>query len=188
MKKPGTAEVAGFTVVAPAETCSNWGWAAATESLLALDSVKVDQHVLVQKAYGGELCDDGAPNLQKLADAAKGDYQVDPKLKMRVTARVYGAGMAISAENLIAAMQRGRPMIFFWKSHAYVAVGAEFDEYIGPNGMRMWEIRELRLLDPTATDGDRRVVTFQKGRDDLGDINGAIELVLMRMEEIDWLR
>ena len=187
-KKPGTAEAAGFTVVPPAEGCSNWGWAAATESLLALDAVKVDQHVLVQKAYGGELCDDASPNFRALSDAVKGDYVVGPKRKLRVTTRVYASGSPISAEDLIAAMRRGRPMIFFWKAHAYVAVGAAYDEYVGPNGTRMWEIRELTLLDPTATDEEHRRVTFQKGRDNVADINGAIELVLMPIEEVDWLR
>ena len=37
-------------------------------------------------------------------------------------------------------------MIFFWKSHAYLAVGAVYDEYIGPNGARVWDVKELTLL------------------------------------------
>jgi len=185
-KKPGTAQLPEFTVVAPADRCSNWGWAAATESILALDAVKVDQRVLVQKAFGGELCDDGAPNLRKLGDAVKGDYVLSPKKKMRVMARVFPAGATIGAEDLIAAVQRGRPMIFFWRKHAYVAIGVAYDEHIGANGARMWEVRELTLLDPTAADAEHRLVTFQKGRDDLSEINGAIDLVLIPMEEIDW--
>jgi hypothetical protein len=185
-KKPGTAQLPAFAVVTPADKCSNWGWAAATESILALDAVKVDQRVLVQKAFGGELCDDDAPNLRKMGDAVNGEYVLTPKKKMRVIARVFPAGATIGAEDLIAAVQRGRPMIFFWRKHAYVAIGVAYDEHIGPNGARMWEVRELTLLDPTAADAEHRLVTFQKGRDDLNEINGAMEFVLVPMEEIDW--
>ncbi|MDP9267058.1 MAG: hypothetical protein M3P27_01875 [Acidobacteriota bacterium] len=187
-KKPGTAQLPEFAVVTPAEKCSSWGWAAATESILALDSVNVDQHVLVQKAFGGELCDDGAPNLRKLGEAVNGEYVLSPKKKMRVVARVFLAGTTIGAEDLIAAVRRGRPMIFFWRMHAYIAVGVAYDEYIGANGARLWEVRELTLLDPTADDAEHRFVTFQKGRDDLNEINGAMEFVLIPMEEIDWVQ
>ena len=186
-RKQGKTEAAGFTVIAPADKCSNWGWAAATETLLALDAVKVDQHVLVQKAFGGELCADDNFKLQTLGDTVAGDYVLTPKKKMRVVPHVYGAGTNIPAEDLIAAIKRGRPMIFFWKMHAYVAVGAAYDEYVGPNGSRLWEVRELTLLDPTAEDEEHRHVTFQKGRDDINEINGAIDLTLFPMEEIDWM-
>ncbi|MBI2678151.1 MAG: hypothetical protein HYX28_05175 [Candidatus Koribacter versatilis] len=185
-KKPGTAEVPNFTVVPAADKCSNWGWAAATETLLALDQVKVDQHLLVSKAYGGELCDDAAPKMRALADAVNGDYVVNEKLKMRVVTRVVPAGAPIAAEDLIAAIHRGRPMILFWKARAYLAVGAAFDEYIGPNGTRLWDVRELTLLDPAAEDEEHRRVTFNKDRDGIAEIGGAMEFVVMRMEEIDW--
>lgn len=186
LKKPGSAQLPEFAVVAPAGNCSSWGWAAATESILALDAVKVDQHVLVQKAFGGELCDDNAPNFRKLGDAVNGEYVLTPKKKMRVIARVFPAGATIGAEDLIAAVRRGRPMIFFWRMHAYVAIGVAYDEYIGANGSRMWEVRELTLLDPTAADEEHRHVSFQKDRDDMREINGAMEFVLVPMEEIDW--
>jgi hypothetical protein len=185
-KKPGTAQLPEFAVVTPGDKCSSWAWAAATETILALDSVKVDQRVLLQKAFGGELCDDSAPNLRRMSEAVNGEYVLTPKKKMRVMTRIFPAGATIGAEDLIAAVRRGRPMIFFWKMHAYVAIGVDYDEYIGANGSRMWEVRELTLLDPTAADAEHRTVTFQKGRDDLNEINGAMEFVLIPMEEIDW--
>jgi hypothetical protein len=185
-KKPGAAELPSFTVVAAADKCNNWAWAAATETLLALDSVKVNQHTLVSKAYGGELCDDAAPNMRALSDAVNGDYEINPKLKIRVTTRFFPAGAPIGAEDLLAGIKRGRPMIFFWKSRAYLAVGAVYDEYIGPNGARIWDVKELTLLDPMPADEDHRRVTFVKERDGVGEIGGAMEFVVMRMEEIDW--
>jgi hypothetical protein len=112
-----------------------------------------------------------------------GEYVLGPKRKMKVVTRVFPAGATISPEEVIAAIQHKRPMILFWKSRAYVAVGASFDEWIGPQGARLWEIHELTLLDPIT----QTTVTFQKGRDDVNDLNGAMQFVLFPMEEVDWL-
>lgn len=183
IRKPGTAQMQNFSVVAPAFACNNWAWAAATESILAIDKVAVDQHALVQKAFGGELCVDGPLDLEKMGRMVAGEYRLDAKRKMKVVARVIPPGAVISAEALIGGVMRQRPMILFWKSRAYVVVGAAYDEWIGPNGARLWEVRELTLLDPVA----QNTVTFQKGRDDVSDLGGAMDFSLMEMREIDWL-
>jgi hypothetical protein len=183
IRKPGTAQVANFSVVPPAFECSNWAWAAATQSILALDQVAVDQHDLVQRIFGGELCLDTPLDLEKMGRMVGGIYPAGPKRKMKVVARVVPAGGTISAEALLAGIKRERPMIVFWKSRAYVAVGAAYNEWIGPNGARLWEVTELTLFDPVA----QNTVTFQKGRDDVADLGGAIEYQLMEMRELDWV-
>jgi len=183
IRKPGTAQLRNFSVVTPAFECSNWAWAAATESILAMDQVAVDQHDLVQKTFGGELCIDSPLDLAKMGKMVAGEYRVNDKLKMKVVARVIPPGGVISAEALIGGVKRERPVILFWKSKAYVVVGVAYDEFIGPNGARYWEVKELTLLDPVA----QNTVTFQKGRDDMADLGGAMDFVLMEMREIDWL-
>ena len=183
IRKPGTAQVQNFAVVKPAFECSNWAWAAATQSILALDQVAVDQHDLVQRIFGGELCLDTPLDLEKMGRMVGGIYPVGPKLKMKVVARVIPAGGTISAEALLTGIKRERPMIVFWKSRAYVAVGAAYDEWIGPNGARLWEVKELTLFDPVA----QTTVTFQKGRDDVADLGGAMDYQLMEMRELDWV-
>jgi len=183
VRKPGTAQMRNFSVAAPAFECSNWAWAAATESILALDQVAVDQRELVRKAFGGELCVDSPLDLEKMGKMVAGIYPVNPKLKRKVEARVIPPGGTISAEALLAGIMRERPMIVFWKSRAYVAIGAAYDEWIGPNGMRLWEVRELTLFDPVK----QTTVTFQKGRDDVADLGGAMDYVTIEMREVDWL-
>jgi hypothetical protein len=182
MKKPGTA-LMQLSVVTPAEGCSNWAWAAATQSILAMDEIALDHRELIQKTFGGELCLDGPLDLKKMGDAVSGEYVLGPKRKMKVVSRVFPAGAIISPEEIIAAIQRKRPMILFWKSRAYVAVGAAYTEWIGPQGARLWEIHELTLLDPVA----QSTVTFQRGRDDMSELNGAMQFVLFPMQEIDWV-
>ena len=183
IRKPGTAQMQGFSVATPPFECSNWAWAAATQAILAIDKVTIDQRELVQKTFGGELCLDGPLDLAKMGKMVAGEYRVTDKLKMKVVARVIPPGATISAEALIAGVKRERPMILFWKSKAYVVVGAAYDEWIGPNGARLWEVKELTLLDPVA----QNTVTFQKGRDDVADLGGAMDFVTMEMREIDWL-
>lgn len=183
MRKPGSDAVAGFSVIPAIDKCASWGWAAATESILALDKVAVDQHVLVQRAFGGELCVDDGLDLRALGDIVAGDYVIGPRKKMRVVTRVFPAG-AIGAEDIIAAVRRGRPIILFWKMRPYVVSAAAYDEYIGPRGTRLFEIRELTLLDPS---DPGTPVSFVKQDNDLRELNGAMEFVLFPMEEVEWV-
>jgi hypothetical protein len=185
LKKPGKDFLATpLAVVPPAETCNNWSWAAAAQSILALDKVSVDQHDLIIKVFGGELCVDDGLDLQTLGDAVAGEYVLGPKDKMKVVTRVFPAGAPIAAEDLIAAIRRGRPMLLFWKMHAYVVTGATYDEIIGPNGNRIFQIHVLTLLDPM---DPRAEVTFDRDKNDMGELDGAMEFVLFRMKQIDWV-
>jgi len=183
MKKPGSALLQDFRVAQPVEPCSNWAWAAATQSILALDEVAIDQRDLVTRIFGGELCLDQRLDLHKMGKGVAGEYVLGPKRKMKVVPRVIPPGAIISPEDVIAAIQRRRPMILFWKSRPYVAVGAAYTEWIGPRGMRLWEIHQLTLLDPVS----QQAVTFERGRDDAKELSGAMEFVLYPMEQIDWV-
>jgi hypothetical protein len=185
MKQPGSAEVTGLTLVPAGGDCANWAWAAAAQSILALDNVQVDQHVLLQKAYGGEVCDDRL-DLRALADVVNGDYQLGPKNGMKVVTRVFPAGAPL-AEALIAGVKHNRPMIVVYRGHPYVAIRVDYDEYIGPNGSRLWDARLITLLDPTATDEEHRRIVFDKNADDAGEFSGATDFSLFPTEQVDWL-
>ena len=184
MTKPGTVAMDSFTVVQPGGDCGSWALAAATQSILALDDVKLDQHVLLQKAYGGELCDDRL-DLQAFANAVNGDYEIGPKKGMKVVTRVFPAGAPLQ-EDLISALRNKRPMIVIYKGHPYVAVAVEYDENIGPRGMRLWEAHTITLLDPTAADEEHRRILFDKAKDDVNDFTGAVQFSLFPTEQIDW--
>ena len=185
MTRPGTIAMDSFSVVTPGGSCGSWALAAATESILALDDIKLDQHVLLQKAYGGELCDDRL-DLQAVAKAVNGEYETGPKKGMKVVTRVFPAGAPLQ-EELISALQNKRPMIVIYKGHPYVAVAVEYDENIGPRGMRLWEAHTITLLDPTAADEEHRRILFDKAKDDVNDFTGAVQYVLFPTEQVDWV-
>ena len=185
MTRPGTIAMDSFSVVQPGGDCGSWALAAATQSILALDGVKVDQHVLLDKAYAGEVCDDRL-DLPAIAHAVDGDYEIGPKKGMKVVTRVFPAGVPLQ-EELIAALRAQRPMIVVYKGHPYVAVGVAYDENIGPQGMRLWEVRTITLLDPTAADDEHRHILFDKAKDSVNDFSGAMQFVLFPTEQVDWV-
>ncbi len=185
MTKPGTVAMDSFSVVTPGGDCGSWALAAATESILALDGVKLDQHVLLDKAYAGEVCDDRL-DLPAIAQAVNGDYETGPKKGMKVVTRVFPAGVPLQ-EELINALRNKRPMIVIYKGHPYVAVAVAYDENIGPQGMRLWEAHTITLLDPTAADEDHRYVLFDKAKDNVNDFAGALQFVLFPTEQVEWV-
>jgi hypothetical protein len=48
-----------------------------------------------------------------------------------------------------------------------------YDEYVGRNGSRLFEVREMRLANTFAKLPGQ---TFQKGRDDPADIDGILNV------------
>ena len=56
--------------------------------------------------------------------------------------------------------------------------GVTYDEYVGRNGSRLFEVGELRLANTfTKLPG----LTFQKGRDDPADIDGLLSITVLSM-------
>jgi hypothetical protein len=57
-------------------------------------------------------------------------------------------------------------------------VGATYDEHVGRDGSRLYEIKELRLANTFAGVPG---VTFQKGRDDAGQIGGVVTVSVVAL-------
>jgi hypothetical protein len=75
----------------------------------------------------------------------------------RVATR-FTPGGAIQANNLIAALKAGSPLLFEWKGSPYVLYGVAYDEYLRSVGSQDNVIRELLLIDPRYSD-KRRFIT-----------------------------
>jgi hypothetical protein len=60
-----------------------------------------------------------------------------------------------------------------WRGHPYFLVGATYDERIGRDGTRFFEIKELRLADTFAR---QPAITFQRGRDNVDEIDGILSV------------
>ena len=182
-----TAEVPAFTATVAAQKCKNWTWAATLETVLRLQQVQLDQHQLVTKLQGGEVCDDNFTNFEDLPRLVEGEYVLEDGRKVRVSAS-YLAGAPTNIDDLIVAMRQGRPLILFWKGHAYLLCGLIYDEYIAGGGHRIFVVREMKLRDPYVAAGDKQFVTFVKDTDDPNDIDGLMQVKVTPVEQQPWQR
>ena len=179
-------ELTVFWLPTPAQKCANWAWAVAVEAMLKSQQVTIKQNAWVQKANYGEVCIDAAPTLEQLAKVIDGAYVLDDGRHVRLQS-VYFAGAPTIPDDLIAPLRQGRPVLLYWKSRALVVRAVKYDEYVYPNGQRMFEITEMRLVDALLT-GAERELTFVNGRDDPADIGGVFHVVVIEDKRQPWQR
>ena len=180
-----TAELKAFWLPTPVQKCTNWAWAVAVEAMLKSQQVTMKQNVWVQKADFGEVCNDVAPTMEKLARVVGGPYVLDDGRHVRFEAR-YVSGAPTIPDDLIAPLRQGRPLLLFWKSRALVVRAVVYDEYIYPNNQRMFEIKEIKLVDPLLK-GKERELSFVNGRDDPSEIGGFFNVVVIPDKKQTWI-
>ncbi len=184
---PGqSAEIAKLAVSNPAQKCQNWAWAVAIETMLQAQKVPLKQNFWVQKVNGSEICVDGLPALEVLAHAISGRYVLEDGRKVRLESS-YMSGAPTTPDDLIAPLRQGKPLLLFWKAHAFVLCAVVYDEYIYPNGQRMFQIQEMKLLDPLAP-AKQRELSFVNGRDDPAEILGIFQVTAIPEEPMPWQR
>lgn len=177
-----------FTPVIAAQKCENYAWAAGLETLLrAQNVVTLDQHYWVTKLWGGELCEPDFGKFEDLAKAIDGEYVRDDGSKVRVKT-TYVAGVPQAVDSLIADLRRGRATLFFWKGHPYLLAGMVYDEYVAPNGQRLYDIQQMKLRDPYYAQGEQLFATWAKDTDSLADINGTMQVTVTTIEQQPWIR
>ncbi len=187
VKQPDkTVELKAFWLPTPVQKCTNWAWAVAVEAMLKSQQVTMKQNYWVMKANLGELCIDTPPTLEQLTKLVNGEYVLDDGRKVRLESHTI-AGAPQIADDLIAPLRQGRPVLLFWKARALVVRAATYDEYIYPNGQRMFQIKEIRLVDPLLT-GKEREISFVNGRDDADEIVGLFHVEVIPQEAMKWTR
>ena len=181
-----TAELDSPPAASVAQKCENWAWAAGVETILRTQNVALDQHYWVQKSDGGEICLESLAPLEQLSKVVTGEYVLDDGSKMRLEAR-YTVGAPANLDSIILSLRSRRPVLLVWKGHAYVLYGVVYDEYVSPTGHRIFDIRELKLVDPFYDDDERRLVSFVRDRDDVADIGGTFEVSMTPVTLTDWM-
>lgn len=175
-------QIDGLKVPPPVQKCENWGWAAGLELMLRLQGVDLDQRYWVTKVDGGELCMPQLRPLEELAGFVDGEYLLDVGHKVRLKAR-YTKGAPTVPDDMIVSLREGSPWLFFWKGHPYLMIGLSYDEYVGPNNARIFQLKEIKLLDLLTTEDDpKRQVSFVRGRDDAADIDGTMRVQALPIE------
>lgn len=162
-------DIDGLTVATPEHNCENWAWAAALQTVLRAQKVELPQSHWVDRANGGR-CEDAAPTLEETARLIEPEYRGEGGARFHVTTKVI-TGAPRVLDELITSLDAGRPVLVYWRAHAYVLQGILYDEAVYPTGNKLYEARELRLLDP-ATPG--RTVKFVRDTDNADEIDGML--------------
>lgn len=183
---PQAIDLPAITLSAAAQSCTNYAVAVAVETMLRAQEVALDQHFWVQKAYGGELCIDPMPDFDRFTRAINGTYVLDDSRKIKLEAQIIPGAPTIP-DDAIAPLRQGIPLLVFWKSRAYILHGVVYDEYIYPNGQRMFQLRELKMTDLLAP-AKQREVSFVNGTDDPADIAAIVLVKVATINGQPWVR
>ena len=170
LKPDQTADLDAKKIVAAKEKCENWALAAGLEAMLQDEKVALDQSYWVMRMNGGLLCVSTLPPWDTLARLVNREFVLDDGRHVRLELN-FTAGAPADIDSIIVRLQRQQLTLMIWHGHPYYLVGATYDEHVGRDGSRLYEIKELRLANTFAGVPG---VTFQKGRDDAGGIGGVV--------------
>ncbi|HEV2961429.1 MAG TPA: hypothetical protein VG649_06345 [Candidatus Angelobacter sp.] len=171
-KPAQTADLETEKFVTAKQNCENWGVAAGLESILKKQDVHLDQNFWVTRINGGELCIADLPSMEALAHAVNSEFVLEDGRHVRLQLR-YVPGAPSNVDDVVAGIQHKQLSLLLLRGHAYYLTGVTYDEYIGRNGSRLFEITEMRLAD---TFPKLPGSTFQKGHDDPAEIAGIFNI------------
>ena len=172
LKPDQTADLASETKLNTAkQACENWAIAAGLETMLKQQNVSLDQNFWVMRLNGGELCLDDMPSIDALKLVVNRDFVLDDGRHVRLEIN-FMPGPPVSIDPVIAGLKLQQVTLLLWRGHPYYLTGVTYDERIGRDGTRFFEVKEIRLANTYAK---LPGVTFQKGRDDPAEIQGIFE-------------
>jgi hypothetical protein len=175
LKPDQTADLAsGTKMVTAKQNCENWALAAGVETLLRLQSVALDQNFWVMRLNGGELCVDMLPTIEALAQVMNKEFVLDDGRHVRLEVR-FVPGPPVNIDAVIAGLKLQQVSLLLWRGHPYYLTGITYDERIGRDGTRFFEVKELRLAN---TYPKLPGVTFEKGRDNPDEIAGILNVAV----------
>ncbi len=169
-KPDQTADLTATKIITAKQKCENWALAAGLEAMLREQNVALDQNFWVMRMNGGELCVSELLSPDSLARLVNREFVLDDGRHVRLELN-FTAGAPVDIDSVIARLQRKQISLMIWRGHPYYLVGVTYDEHVGLDGSRLYEIKELRLANTFA---GLPGATFQKGRDDPGGIGGVL--------------
>jgi hypothetical protein len=175
IKPDQTADLGAETKLNTArQNCENWAMAAGLETMLLQQNVALDQSFWVMRLNGGELCVDDQPTIDALKLVVNRDFVLDDGRHVRLEIR-FEPGPPVNVDPVIAALKLQHITLLLWHGHPYYLIGMSYDERIGRDGTRFFEVKEIRLANTYAK---LPGVTFQKGRDDSAEIQGIMSVTV----------
>lgn len=173
-KKPDQiAELGAVKLITARQSCENWAMAAGLEMMLHEKGVSLDQSFWVMRLNYGEICAD-LPSIDDLAKVVNNEFVLDDGRHVRLELQ-FTPGAPDHVDSIIAGLQQKQVAMVIYRSHPYYLSGITYDEYIGKDGSRLFEIKELRLANTFA---GRPGIAFERERDDTGEIQGIVTLTV----------
>jgi hypothetical protein len=173
LKPDQTADLAAETKLNTAkQNCENWAVAAGLETMLKQQNVLLDQSFWVMRLNGGELCLSDLPSIEALTQAVDKEFVLDDGRHVRLEIH-FEPGPPVNVDSVIASLKQQQVMLLLWRGHPYYLTGVTYDERIGRDGTRFFEVKEIRLAN---TYPKLPGVTFQRGRDDPAEIQGILSV------------
>jgi hypothetical protein len=172
LKPDQTADLSDTKLATAKQDCENWGLAAGLEGMLAKQKVALDQNFWVMHLNYGEVCAERVPSMELLAKVVNQEFVLEDARHVRLELH-FTPGAPVNIDDVLAGLKRGQPSLLLWRGHPYYLVGATYDERIGRDGTRFFELKELRLTDTFAK---QPATTFQRGRDKPEEIDGIVSV------------
>jgi hypothetical protein len=161
-------------LISAKQNCENWALAAGLEAMLKSQNVELDQNFWVMRLAGGELCIDDLPTIDALTKVVNREFVLDDGRHVRLEAR-FIPGPPVTVDTVIAGLKLQQISLLLWRGHPYFLTGITYDERIGRDGTRFFEVKELRLAN---TFPKLPGVTFEKGRDNPDEIKGILSITV----------
>jgi hypothetical protein len=161
-------------LVTAKQNCENWAVAAGLETMLQQRNVALNQNFWVMRLNGGELCLSDLPTIEALTQTVNKEFVLDDGRHVRLEIH-FTPGPPVSIDPVIAGLKLQQISLLLWRGHPYFLTGVSYDERIGRDGTRFFEVKELRLAN---TFPKLPGVTFEKGRDNPDEIQGILSVAV----------
>jgi hypothetical protein len=176
LKPDQSADLARDTkLITARQSCENWALAAGLETMLQQQNVALDQGFWVMRLNGGELCISDLPRIEALTQAVNKEFVLDDGRHVEIH---FTPGPPVNVDPVIARLKLQQVTLLLLRGHPYYLTGLTYDERIGRDGTRFFEVKEIRLAN---TYPKLPGVTFEKGRDDPGEIQGILSVTATQL-------
>jgi hypothetical protein len=170
LKPDQTADLRADKLNTAKQECENWAVAAGLETMLAKQGVQLDQSYWIMRLNAGELCVPEMPSMDALTKLVNREVVLDDGRHAKLELQ-YFPGAPTNIDGLIYGLQLQNISLLVYRGHTYYLAGATYDEYVGLDGGRMLQVKELRLANTFA---GKPGITFERGRDNPDDIQGVM--------------
>src|SRR5258708_19407072 len=170
---PGlTADLGKVSLTIAQQKCENWAVAAGLETILKSQGVALSQSFWVMRLNSGEVCVEGMPSMEKLADTVNREFVLDNGRHVQLELR-FSAGAPVDLDSIIAGIQQQKPTLMLLRGHTYYLTGVTYDEYVGANKTPTFIFNELRLAHPLPPPPGS---VFTNGASKTGDIEALLDV------------